>query len=205
MPSVNSTDKQGCKDPSRSAVFSRPGWLLAICALVTGLISCENNMSKIPAYRKKQTGVEEGKQIEGYSSQDSKMKAKLTAPYMLRYATDSPYTEFPRTLHVDFFNDSTHVESILDARYGKYIQYQSKVFLRDSVVVRNILKGDTLHCDELWWDQNTQKFFTDKAVRINTKDKVIYGRGLEAAQDFSWYVIRQVTGSVLAPENGLPK
>src|ERR1700761_3908241 len=46
-------------------------------------------------------------------SQDSakklsaKVKGKLTAPYMLRFQrADSPYAEFPRTLHVDFFKDS---------------------------------------------------------------------------------------------------
>ncbi len=43
---------------------------------------------------------------------------------------------FPGTLHVDFYNDSMQVESQLDAHYGKYLQNQDKVFLRDSVVVK---------------------------------------------------------------------
>ena len=150
-------------------------------------------------------GVEQGTHIESYYSQNSKVKAKLTAPLMLRYESDSVYTEFPKTLHVDFYNDTMNVESRMDAMYGKYFQYQHKVFLRDSVVVKNILKGDTLHCDELWWDQNTHKYYTDKNVRINTKDKILFGKGMEAAEDFSWYVLRQPTGSLLTPANGLPK
>jgi LPS export ABC transporter protein LptC len=168
-------------------------------------ISCENNMNKLPAYRKKQIGVSEGRQIESYYSQGAKVKAKLTAPVMLRYETDSSYTEFPKSLHVDFYNDTMRVESRVDALYGKYYQYEHRVFLRDSVVVKNIIKGDTLHSNELWWDQNTEKFYTDKPVRINTKDKILYGTGLEAAQNFSWYVLKQPTGILLAPENGLPK
>ncbi len=167
--------------------------------------SCVNNPKDIPAFREKQVSTEQGNQIESFYSQNAKVKAKLTAPSMLRHLTDSTYVEFPKTLHVDFFNDSMIVESKLDALYGKYREYENKVFLRDSVVVRNILKGDTLHCDELWWDQRTQKFYTDKKVRINTKDKVIFGTGLEAAQNFSWYVIRQITGTIMTPENGLPK
>ena len=169
------------------------------------LNSCTNNVKDIPTIGKKQISIEEGKQIESYYSQDAKVKAKLTAPYLLRHLVDSTYIEFPKTLHVDFYNDTMTVESKLDALYGKYREYEHKVFLRDSVVVRNILKGDTLHCDELWWDQNTQKFHTDKKVRINTKDKIIFGTGLEAAQNFSWYVINQITGTILTPENGLPK
>ncbi|MBS1664277.1 MAG: LPS export ABC transporter periplasmic protein LptC [Bacteroidetes bacterium] len=136
----------------------------------------------------------------------AKVKGKLTAPYMLRVQrVDSPYAEFPRTLHVDFFNDSMVVESQMDALYGKYFNVQDKVFLRDSVVVKNILKGDTVHCQELWWDKNTERFTTDKPVRIYTKDKILFGTGMEADQNFRWYTIRKLTGTVLTAGNAIPK
>jgi LPS export ABC transporter protein LptC len=186
--------------------FSRYiGFIFSAIFFCILFMSCENDVKKIKNYRKKQVGVEEGKNIESYYSENSKVKAKLSAPVMNRYQTDSPYYEFPKTLHVDFYNDSMKIESKLDALYGKYRQNESKVFLRDSVLVRNILKGDTLHCDELWWDQNTQKFYTDKPVRINTKDKILFGKGLEAAQNFSWYVIKQPTGIVMTSDTSLPK
>jgi len=38
--------------------------------------------------------------------------------------------------------------------------------LKDSVIVFNV-KGDTLICKELYWDQATQRFSTDKAVYIS--------------------------------------
>lgn len=135
----------------------------------------------------------------------AKVKGKLTAPYMLRYQrTDSPYAEFPRTLHVDFYNDSMQTESRLDAHYGKYFQLQAKVFLRDSVVVMNILKKDTVHCRTLWWDQNTQRFTTDDSVRIYTPDKILYGTGMEADQNFRWYTIKKMTGMVLTQGSNIP-
>ena len=71
------------------------------------------------------------------------------------------------------------------------------MFLRDSVVVINIVKGDTLRTSELWWDQKTEKFYTDKPVRIYQPDKTIFGTGLEAAQDFKSYDIFKITGTVL--------
>ena len=117
---------------------------------------------------------------------------------------DSPYAEFPRSLHVDFYNDTMIIESQLDALYGKYFETQAKVFLRDSVVVRNILKGDTVHCNELWWDQHTERFTTDKPVRIYMKDKILFGTGMEADQNFRWYTIKHLTGSVLTSENAMP-
>ena len=170
------------------------------------LISCENNEKDLPSFRKKHFAPEEGKQIVSYYSQGAKVKAKLTAPYMLRNQSDSVYVEFSRSLHVDFYNDSMKVESQMDALYGKYFESLNKVFLKDSVVVKNILKGDTLHCRELWWDQKTEKFYTDKPIRINKKDgTILYGTGLEAPQDFSGYTVLQPTGPLALPENGLPK
>ncbi len=175
-------------------------------ALLTGcvfLCGCENDPKSIPDLRDKRVALEEGKSILSYYSQDGKVKAKLTAPIMYRYQADSSYVEFPNTLHVDFYNDTLKKESQLDARYGKYREWENKVFLKDSVVVMNIMKGDTLRCEELWWDQNKQKFYTDKRVRIYQKDKTIYGKGLEAPQDFSSFLVLEGYGTAQVPKDSL--
>ena len=166
------------------------------------LAACENDLQEVNALSEKKTSVEEGHQIVSYLSQSAKMKAKLTAPLMRRYQTDSPYVEFPRSLHVDFFDDSLRIESKLEARYGRYKENEQKVFLKDSVVVSN-LKGDTLWCRELWWDQQLQQFYTNKAVRIRRPDLMIYGKGLKAAQDLSWYNLDSVFGIMQVPRQAL--
>jgi LPS export ABC transporter protein LptC len=168
--------------------------------------ACENNMKTLPNYRQKQISVDEGKKITAYLSENAKVKAKLTAPLMRRSEIDSPYVEFPHTLHVDFYNDSLTIESIMNANYGKWKEQDGKVFLRDSVVVMNILKGDTLYCKELWWDQKAEKFYTDKPVQIHKSGgTILYGTGLTAPQDFSGYTIYQITGPFAFPGNGMPK
>ncbi len=149
--------------------------------------------------------VEEAINVNTLISQNGTIKARMIAPLMLRYQADTNYFEFPKTIYVEFFNDSTIIENRLHARYAKYFDSQNKVYLRDSVVVYNI-KGDTLRCPELWWEQTTQMFYTDKPVWIHTKDKRIYGeKGLEAGQDLSWYIIKQPTGTALIPESAFPK
>jgi LPS export ABC transporter protein LptC len=110
---------------------------------------------------------------------------------MLRHEENIPYIEFTKTLHTNFFDDSLRIESKLDAHYGKYNEADSKVFLRDSVVVSNT-KGDTLYCNELYWDRSKtgKEFYTDKPVRIRTPSQIIDGEGLDAPQDFkSWHII----------------
>jgi LPS export ABC transporter protein LptC len=168
------------------------------------LLACENDMTEVRNLTKKVSGVEEGVQIESYYSQDGRMKAKLTAPYMKRLQTDTPYIEFPNSLHVDFYDSTLQVESKLSALYGKYRENENKVFLKDSVMVYNI-KGDTLRCEELWWDRQQEKFYTDKAVRIYTRSpkRIVYGIGMEAGQDFSWRTIYKAAGQAEVQDSTL--
>ena len=166
--------------------------------------SCENDPAKIKAWTEQKVLVEEGKMIESYLSQGGKMKAKLTSPLMYRYQSDTVYTEFPKSLHVDFYDDSVKVTSWLTALYGKYFENMNKVFLRDSVTVINV-NGDTLRCPELWWDQDQQKFYTDKPARLDGKDKNIVGnQGLEATQDLKVITFKYPTGPFQFKEGAVP-
>jgi LPS export ABC transporter protein LptC len=187
-----------------------------LIACITGA-ACNNNKPAEPAVAGKAHKIipEEATDLVSLMSEPvkdstgklgAKVKGKLTAPYMLRFQLlDSPYAEFPRSLHVDFYNDSLKTESQLDAKYGKYLSNQDKVYLRDSVVVKNLAKGDTLRCKHLWWDQHTEKFYTDDSVRIYTPDKILWGTGMEADQNFRWYTITHLTGTLLTSGTNLPK
>ncbi len=178
-------------------------------ALITGcffISACENSLDQINAITSKRIGVEEAKEVDIVYSIGAKTKAKLIAPYMLRHQDSIPYIEFTKTVHTDFYNDSLVIESKLDAHYGKYIETQSKVFLRDSVIVFNT-KGDTLYCDELYWDRSRigQEFYTDKPVRIRTKTHILNGDGLDAPQDFkTWHLING-RGIVRVPSSEFPE
>jgi len=177
-------------------------------ALITGccfLFGCENDAKKVNDWTKKVIMKEEAVNIDSYLSQDGKMKARLKAPLMIRVYADTIYVEFPKTLHVDFYDDSTKVESWLDSRYGKYFENLNKVYLRDSVTVITV-KGDTLKSPDLWWDQNSKMFYTDKYAIYHGIGKNIYGgKGLTATQDLSSVVFNQPTGTVQVSENGFPK
>ena len=177
-------------------------------ALVTGcffLSGCENDPKVLQELSEKKIMTEEARDIESYMSQQGQMRAKLTSPFMIRYITDTIYVEFPKTLHVDFFDDSTLVETRLDALYGKYYESLNKVYLRDSVRVIN-RDGDTLRCPELWWDQTLQKFYTDKPARLDGNDKHLVGnQGLEATQDLKVITFKYPTGPFRVKESSVPQ
>lgn len=169
------------------------------------LCSCEDAVNFKKELNSKKTGVEEAIKVTIHYSTNGKRKALLTSPLMYRVQDTVPYVEFPQTIHVDFYGDNDSIESKLDARYAQYKETQSKVFLRDSVRVINI-KGDTLYCDELFWDMKRTgtEFYTDKPVRIRTKTQVIDGIGMEAQQDFKeWHILKPI-GNLKVPATQFP-
>ena len=169
------------------------------------LCSCENDEATIINYTKNVVMVEEATNIESYLSQAGKLKAKLKAPLMLRVSADTLYVEFPKKLHVDFYNDSTKIETYLDAKYGKYFESLGKVYLRDSVVVIT-MKGDTLRSPDLWWDRNQKLFYTDKYAVYHGVGKNIYGgKGMTASQDLKDITFNTASGNVEVKDDGMPK
>ena len=151
------------------------------------MLSCENNVNDVQALSARIGGIDVGKDVSIFISTDGKMTAKLMAPLMRKYLLDSGrMVEFPNTIKVDFYKDSLHIESKLSADYANYKEEENKVFLKDNVIVYNVL-GDTLWCKEMIWDQNTNKFTTDKEVIVKQHNPIakIYGKGFEANQDLS--------------------
>ena len=166
--------------------------------------ACENDPKTIADLTTPKAMTEEAKNIETYLSQGSMLKAKLWAPYMLRSSSDTTFVEFPKTLHVNFFDSTGKVDSHLDAKYGKYYESLNKVYLRDSVLVYN-MQGDSLRSPDLWWDQNKQLFYTDKNVWVKRQGTVLLGKGMDSKQDLSDIHIKQVTGLVDLPDSLRPQ
>jgi LPS export ABC transporter protein LptC len=157
---------------------------LSSCFFMT---SCENDVDAVKALGAKISGIDVGKDVAIYISNDGKLGAKLTSPLMNRYLEDSSkMIEFPLSIHVDFYKDSNQVESQLSAKYAKYKETENIVFLKEDVIIFNTL-GDTLWCKEMYWDQNTGKFYTEKDVVVKQHNPLakIYGKGLEANQNLT--------------------
>jgi len=170
------------------------------------MTSCENDEKVLNDWTRRVIMTEEATNVVSYMSQDGQLRAKLTAPVMIRTNSDTITVEFPKSLHCDFYNDSTKkVETFLDCRYGIYYENLNKVYLRDSVVVISV-NGDTLRTPDLWWDQSTKLFYTDKYANYNGPNKILRGgTGMEATQDLRRITFKEATGNLKVSENGMPK
>ncbi|HVX48519.1 MAG TPA: LPS export ABC transporter periplasmic protein LptC [Chitinophagaceae bacterium] len=180
--------------------------LLLKAAIIAGcffICGCSNDFRQVRDMGRKKEGRDQAFTITAYMSEGAKPKAKLTAPEMTESQEDTAKMVFPKTLHVEFYDDSTKPESWLFAKYAIHYVNQGKVLLRDSVVVYNV-KGDTLHTNELWWDRNKQIFYTDKNVHVLQNGTDLRGTGLTSDQAFKDIKILNPVGPLTVQDSTLP-
>lgn len=175
-------------------------------AAVFLVTACKNDPKEIDALMGKQA-LQEDKADEVtiiYSEHGNSRIRMFATEFVRNEIAKPPYVDMRKGLKVEFFDDSMMVESTLTAMYARWYEGKGNVLIRDSVVVVN-KKGETLRTEELIWNQNVRKFYTEKFVRINTPDQVMYGDGLEANEDFSWYRIKNPKGTVRVNKEEMPE
>ena len=129
-------------------------------------------------------------------SNHGQVKVKVTAPEINRYTTvEEPHTVFPQGLTVLFYDSTMAVESKISANYAIYHEPDKLWEAKNDVVAINS-KGDTLNTEYLIWRQDKEIIYTDRYVRITTKDGIIHGKGFEANQDFTDYEIKETSGTI---------
>ena len=160
------------------------------------LVSCVNDIDDVNnAAKLAEPGVERGKNIELFYSEDGRVKVKVTAPAVTRVLAAPPYTEFTEGLKVDFYNDSLRVTSHLTANYGIRYENEMKTIMRNDVQVVNE-NNEHLSTEELIWDEKNHRIYSDKFVKITTPDQVIYGEGMEADEQLTTYKIKKPQGTI---------
>jgi len=168
-----------------------------LLALFLGLLTgCENDLEKVKLISEHHSlPVETSENLEILYSDSAKVKLKLNAPVLERFYDDKPYTELPKGVHVEFYNDQMETISVLTAGYAIRYDSESMMEAKSNVVVIN-QKGEKLNTEHLIWNERSAKIYSDAFVRITTPDKVIFGNGFEANQDFTNYRIFKIKGTI---------
>ncbi|HET8829204.1 MAG TPA: LPS export ABC transporter periplasmic protein LptC [Pelobium sp.] len=160
------------------------------------LVSCGgNDLSEVKEIELKQKeDIEITKGAEIIYSDSANVKAKLTTPILYHHKTNTPYYEMPKGIKVIFFDKDLKQTSTVTSDYAIRKENQRIVELRKNVVATNA-EGKTFKSDELIWDENLKRFYSNKLVTINTDGNLITGPGFWSNEDFSYYEIKQGSGT----------
>ncbi len=189
----------GIKRQTEVCGFSSPGrlytfWFAFLFSLV--LSGCKNDLAEARLIvSRANVNIEKGKKVEINYSDNGIVRIKAIAATATRFNKDRPYFEFSDGIKILFYDEHHNVESTLTAKYATAYENSHSMTARDSVVVINN-KGEILNTDELIWDEDKKIIYSNSFVKIRTPDEIIYGNGMTANENFTGYVIKNITGTI---------
>jgi LPS export ABC transporter protein LptC len=163
------------------------------------LVACENDIERINSLTNTSNLPEiSGKKVEILYSDSGKVKMQLNADEVQQFGkAERPYIEFPKGIHVIFFDDSLKTESEIIADYAKYYQNEKLWEAHGNVIAQSKIKGQKLNSEELFWDENAGRIYSNSFSRIENKDGIFYGqKGFETNQKFSPLRLKSSRGTV---------
>ena len=159
------------------------------------LVSCTNDPKLVQEFvSDKEQPIEQIKGAELLHTENGKVKIRVVASRIERFQDIEPSLIFSDHLEIYFYNDSSQLQSRLMANYAS-VDEEKKIMLAQNNVVLISSDDKKLETDELIWDENKNKIYSDKKVKITTGKEVIYGEGFTSTPDFKKYSITKINGT----------
>jgi len=169
---------------------------MLLFALLVFCIACENDMNEVERITSDHNPqLDMGEDVQILYSENGIVKARISAPELIKDNTGSPFVEFKKGIKVDILDKAQKVVTVMTANYGKRYDKAGETIVQDNVIVTNE-QGDKLETEELTRNDKTGELNTDAYVKITTATEIIHGLGLKANEDFSWYRIDSIQGFV---------
>lgn len=188
---------------SKGNLIDRPARLfqllrksILLFPLFLSFASCENKMEEVKkeSHDQKFPAVTY-RDYDAIYSDSAIVRLRLKGKKMEQYEDGIPHDEFEDGVHLWFYDLSGKTESEMISNRATRERATNLMRAQGNVIVYN-KKGDKLNTEQLIWDANTHKIRTDQHVTITTKDKIIYGNGLESDETFTNYKVLGIRGTV---------
>ena len=169
---------------------------IATLFLVAILFSCKNNAKEVQDFladKNLPIGITE--KVHFVHTDSARVTMKMYTNLMLDFSNRRahPYFEFPKGIKITTLErngDSVTIAGDYALRYLK-----TKVSeIKQDVVIRNYVQKLKLETSKLYWDENTNYFFTDREFTFYTKTDTIYGVGFESKDNLSEWWVKDIRG-----------
>lgn len=134
-----------------------------------------------------------GEEITSLISDSGITRLRLTYKVGDIYSNDTaPYSYFPQGIYVELFDSLFQVTGHVKADTAYHYEKTDLWRLIGNVFLEN-QEGTTCETSELFWNAKSppssiNTIYTDKFVKITTKDKIMTALGMKSNQDMTDYV-----------------
>ncbi|MDR1746334.1 MAG: LPS export ABC transporter periplasmic protein LptC [Tannerella sp.] len=156
-------------------------------------ISCHSEKKELVevVFDREHTPTMKATDVSTLISDSGLVRYKMVTSEWLYYEEASdPYWYFPEKVHVEKFDTLFRIEASIDADTAYYFTKRRVWKLVGNVDVEN-MEGERFETSLLYWDQNTEKIYSDQFIRITKGDFVNTGIGFESNQTLTRWQIYQ--------------
>lgn len=169
--------------------------MMATAAAVAFIVfSCKSKLSEAQRLDLEHTPIQVVDSMYILQTKDGRVELRVEAPIMERYDTDTMSFElFPQGLDVYGYAEDGQLQSTIHSENASHEKRKKdneeiwKAF--GNVVVRNIIKMETMETDTIYWDRAKGEIYTDCYVRMYSPDGFMQGYGMRTDEKVTQSVI----------------
>ena len=129
-----------------------------------------------------------------YISDSGVTRYRMEAEEWLMYDRKRPsYWAFEKGVYLEQFDSLVNVDASIKADTAYFYDKQKLWKLMGNVDIKN-RKGERFNTELLYWNQATEKVYSDRFIRIEQPDRIITGYGFDSNQQMTIYQIRNMGG-----------
>lgn len=154
--------------------------LLIAISIVMALQSCNKSIDTVKDFEILSLPSQTGIDVHTVLTDSGLVNLVLSTPIIETYSNaNPPYSEFTKGIRVDFYDGKKEPIAYVTSNYAKYFENKKLWELSDSVVVMNE-SGSKLETEQLFWDQERDRIYSERMVKVTGEDKIHIGTGFES-------------------------
>ena len=174
-----------------------------VVILMLLLSSCENSLKDIKkiASKEEEKPISRSTGVDIVFSDSAKVKAHMITPLMYDYDDAvKPYQEMPKGVKIIFYDETLKEKGRITSDYAIRLGRENVIQFKKNVVATNA-DGTIFKSEELFYDDNTKKLSSTKAVQITSPNgNVMNGIGFHSNVSLYPWTIDQATGIIHVDE-----
>ncbi|WP_456376565.1 LPS export ABC transporter periplasmic protein LptC [Lutibacter sp.] len=167
---------------------------IAIVITIAMFFSCTNDAKEVRDFlADKNLPIGVAHNIDLKHTDSGRINVKMKAPVMLDFNNRAahPYSEFPEGIKITSIEKNGDSITI-EGGYAKSYKKTEISEIRDNVIIYNYAQKNKLVTEQIYWDQKSHYYFTEKKFIFYTVSDTIKGTGFEATEDLkTWWVKNQ--------------
>lgn len=165
--------------------------VIAIIWMAITCFSCQNDEKVISEVYHKESGPSEiSENLLVYISRGGKVTYEFFAPVYYVYDHPRALQLTPKGLRVIGFNAEGDTTVTLMAMYGIHRQNEHVMEAKHNVVIRNMETGEIVESEQLIWDMDAHKVYSNTQTKQTRPDGSVYiGDSFVSDENFEHYTI----------------